>query len=104
MAIVLPAAHSGDITGGAFLQDRNISGGNQIGLDINFSKTLDKKGRPTLGTWVTDPNIYSGANYFNQGSGTIQIKYAKSGVATVIFRGHIYTNGITDILANASKY
>jgi hypothetical protein len=105
MAIVLPNDPAATITGAAFLQDKNLTGGNEIGLDINFDKTtLDKRGRPTQGTWITDPNIYSGANYFNQGTGTVQLRYARNGTAAAFFRGHIYTNGITNLLRNSNLH
>jgi hypothetical protein len=105
MTIALPNNPAANITGAAFMQDKNLTGGNEIGLDINFDKTtLDKKGRPTQGTWVTDPNIYSGANFFNQGTGTVQIRYSRNGTAAAFFRGHIYTNGITNILRNTNLH
>jgi hypothetical protein len=103
LAIVIPKDPTATITGGAFLQDKNLTGGVEIGLDINFDRaTLDRKGRPTQGTFVTDPNIYSGTNYFDQGTGTVRIRYATNGTAAVFFDGHIYTNGITNILRNQS--
>jgi hypothetical protein len=105
MAIVLPKDPAATITGAAFMQDKNLTGGNEIGLDINFDRTtLDKKGRPTQGTWVTDPNIYSGTNFFNSGTGTVQIRYSRNGTAAAFFRGHIYTNGITNILRNSNLH
>jgi hypothetical protein len=105
MAIVMPNPAGGPITGAAFLQDKNITGGNEIGLDINFdATTLDRRGRPTQGIWVTDPNIYSGANYFNSGTGTVTIRYLRNGTAAAFFRGSIYTNGITNLLRNDDLY
>jgi hypothetical protein len=105
MAIVLPNDPAATITGAAFMQDKNLTGGNEVGLDINFDRTtLDGRGRPTQGTWVTDPNIYSGANFFNSGSGTVQIRYSRNGTAATFFRGHIYTNGITNILRNTNLH
>lgn len=105
MAAVLPKDASADITGAAFLQDRNQANGDQFGLDINFDKaSLDSRGRPTRGTWVTDPNIYSGVNYSDVGTGTVKIRYFPDGVATVVFRGHIHVSGITNPLKNSDLY
>jgi hypothetical protein len=101
MIIVLPKDPTGDITGAAFLEDKNLVGGNSTGFDINFDRsTLDSKGRPTQGTFATDPNIYSGTNLFNQGSGSVTIRYTRTGLASAFFKGQNFTNGITNILLN----
>ena len=102
MILILPKDPGGDITGAAFLEDKNLVGGNAVGLDINIDKSsLDSRGRPTQGSWVTDPNIYSGSFFFPQGSGTLRIVYPKNGRAAAFFTGRIYTNGITNVLGNA---
>lgn len=95
MAIVLPKDPAGAVTGAAYLQDKNLSGGTQLGLDLAFDKaSVDVRGRPTRGTWTADPNIYSGADYFAQGGGSVRIRYSK-GVASVVFDGSLYTNRLT---------
>ncbi len=67
MGIVLPTQTGAAITGGAYLQDLNLSGGTEVGLDINFDPTsLDGAGRPTRGAWSVDPNIYSGPAFVAQ--------------------------------------
>lgn len=102
MAVVMPSTPGSKITGAAYLQDKNVSGSNQIGLNINFDlTTLDRKGRPTHGIWATDDSIYSGTSYRNVGSGTVRLRYNPSGTATVKFIGSIYTNGITNPLRNS---
>lgn len=99
MAIILPKSPTGPITGAAFLEDKNLTAGNATGLDINFDPTsLDRFGRPTQGSWATDPNIYSGSFFYNNGSGTLRIRYFPGGRAAAFFSGHIYTNGITNVL------
>jgi hypothetical protein len=103
MIIVMPKDANGAITGAAFLEDKNLVGGNAVGLDINLDgSSLDSRGRPTQGAWVVDPNIYSGAFFFAQGTGTVRIVYARNGRASAIFSGHIYTNGVTNVLGNAN--
>jgi hypothetical protein len=105
MSIILPKDPSGSITGAAYLQDKNTAGANEMGLDINFDNTtLDRRGRPTQGSWITDPNIYSGLSFFNHGSGTVRIRYPRNGTAAVVFKGQIYTNGITNVTRNAHFY
>jgi hypothetical protein len=100
MGVVLPSQPGGPITGAAFLQDKNLSGGTEIGLDINFDPTsLDSRGRPTLGAWSVDSNIYSGIDFVAQGTGTVAIRYVKN-TALVTFMGQVYTNGLTNPLAN----
>jgi hypothetical protein len=104
MAIVLPKDPAAAITGAAYLQDKNTAGGNQLGLDLAFdAASADRRGRPTRGTWTADPNIYSGPNYFAQGGGTVRVGYSK-GNASVVFEGSLYTNGITDPLANSALH
>jgi hypothetical protein len=102
MAIVLPRDPAGPITGAAYLQDKNTAGGTQLGLDLAFdASSVDRRGRPTRGTWAADPNIYSGPDYFAQGSGTVRIRYSK-GNASVVFEGSLYTNGITNPLGTSA--
>jgi hypothetical protein len=102
MTIVLPNTPGAPIFGGAFIEDKNITGGNEIGLDIVFDPTsLDARGRPTLGSWSTDPNIYSGPDFVALGTGTVYIRYVKNS-AYAVFQGNMYTNGLTNPLGNAS--
>jgi hypothetical protein len=100
MTVILPSTPGAPIFGGAFVQDKNLPGSFSIGLDLTFDpNSLDSRGRPTLGTWSPDPNIYSGLGFVAQGSGTVFIRYVKNN-AFVIFKGTLYTNGITDPLGN----
>jgi hypothetical protein len=58
---------------------------------MNFDPTsITARGLPTRGAWATDPNIYSGADFVTQGSGTVTISYVKN-AAIVSFSGLIYT-------------
>jgi hypothetical protein len=100
MMIAMPADPTKPILGAAYLQDRNINSGGAMGLDLTFDPTsLDKFGRPTEGTFTQDPNIYSGVDFTFTASGTVTIHYFGTS-ATVIFKGLLYTNGITDPLRN----
>jgi hypothetical protein len=100
MAIVLPKTPGAPILGGAYLQDKNLAGATAIGFDINFDpNSLDSRGRPTLGAWSTDPNVYSGPDFVAQGSGTVLIRYVKNS-AYVVFQGTLFTNGLTNPLGN----
>jgi hypothetical protein len=100
MGIVLPTQTGAAITGGAYLQDLNLSGGTEVGLDINFDPTsLDGAGRPTRGAWSVDPNIYSGLDFVAQGAGTVTIHYVGKRAITT-FQGQMYTNGLTNPLGN----
>ena len=102
MIVILPKDPNADITGAAFLQDKNAAGGTQVGLDLLFDKTsLDRRGRPTRGTWSPDSNIYGGLDFVAQGTGAVKISYAKNGNAAVFFDGRLFTNGITNPTRNA---
>jgi hypothetical protein len=102
MAVGLPATAGGPIVGAAFVVDKNLSAGNEIGLDMNFDPTsVNARGLPTRGAWATDPNIYSGADFVAQGSGTVTIAYSKN-IAIVSFSGTIYTNGLTNPIGNVA--
>ncbi len=100
VAIGLPSQPGGPITGGAYLQDKNLAGSTLIGLDINFDPaSVDAQGRPTRGAWSTDANVYSGIDFVAQGSGVVTIRYSRNKM-TIVFQGNIYTNSITSPLAN----
>jgi hypothetical protein len=100
MQIVLPATPGVEITGAAYLQDKNINSGGVIGLDLVADPTsLDSRGRPTRLSFTGDPNIYGGIDFSNTSSGTVTIRYFKD-TAAVFFKGTVYTNGITNPLRN----
>jgi hypothetical protein len=102
MAIVQPKTPGSPILGGAFLQDKNLAGSNEIGLDINFDpNSLDARGRPTLGAWQTDANIYSGLDFVALGKGTVFIRYVKNN-AFVLFKGTMFTNDLSNPLGNVN--
>lgn len=96
-----PAATGGPpIIGNAYLQDRNINSGGQVGFDLTFDpNSLNAQGLPTKGTFTQDPNIYSGVDFVDTASGTVTISYSRN-VATVRFQGLLYNSGITDPLRN----
>lgn len=101
MGIVFPKDPTKPITGGAYLQDKNINSGSVIGFDITFDpNSLDRHGRPTLGTFVEDPNVYGGAFFSPTSSGIVKIRYAGNS-ATVLFQGRVYVSGLTSQLTNA---
>jgi hypothetical protein len=100
MALVFPSDPSATITGAAYMQDKNINSGGALGLDLTIDPTsLDRRGRPTRATFASDPNIYSGVDYFDSSTGTVRIGY-HGGAATVIFDGLLYTSQITNPIRN----
>ncbi|MEO6809531.1 MAG: hypothetical protein ABI353_10520 [Isosphaeraceae bacterium] len=100
MGIVFPKDPAKPIVGGAYLQDKNINSGSVIGFDLTFDpNSLDRHGRPTLGTFTEDPNVYGGAFFSPTSSGTVKIRYARN-TATVLFQGQVYTSGLTNQLTN----
>lgn len=100
MGIVFPRDPANPITGVAFLMDQNVNSEGELGFDLTFDpNSLDRHGRPTLGTFVQDPNIYSGAFFSPVSSGTVKIRYAKN-TATALFQGQVYTSGLTNPLRN----
>jgi hypothetical protein len=104
LTTILPVDNTAAITGAAYLQDKNLSGGNAFALDyVIDGSTLDSHGRPTQGTFVADPNIYGGSSFFFQGGGTIRFRYRKN-TASVTFDGSLYTNGISNVLAPSSLF
>ena len=95
-----PAATGGPIIGNAYLQDRNINSSGQLGLDITFDpNSLNAQGLPTKGTFINDPNIYSGLDFVFTAGGNVTITYSKN-QATVRFQGLLYNSGITNPLRN----
>jgi hypothetical protein len=105
MAIVFPADPTQPLFGEAFLEDKNNNSGAQIAFQLKGTspQTYDRAGRPTSFTFINDPNINAGIFYSNTASGTVQIHYSK-GSATAIFRGLVFTTGITSPLANSDLY
>lgn len=104
MAIILPRNPNDPITGGAYLQDRNINSSGAIAFDLEADpKSLDRWGRPTRLTFSINSNIFSGIYYDPQASGTVQIRYGKNS-ASVLFQGLIFASGITNPLRNSNLY
>jgi len=104
MVIVFPIDPTANITGAAYLQDKNLVGSNAFALDFIIDRSsLDSRGRPTQGTFVADPNVYGGSNFSFQANGTIQIRYNKNN-AVVSFDGRFYTNGITNVLGTTDLF
>jgi len=105
MAFVVPTDPTAPITGTAYMQDKNTNSQAFIALDLVADPTsLDRHGRPTRATFSSDPNIYSGVDFFTSSSGTVTIHYDSANVATVRFRGLVYTNGLTNPLRNSDLY
>ena len=109
MAAYTPVDPAGQTTGIAALIVKNVSNsGNLLVLDLQGNTaSLDSAGRPTRFTWTVDGSsggTFSGAT----GGGTVEIRYwhhgklpagaRGAGGAGVIFRGHIDTNGVTNVL------
>lgn len=102
MAFVIPKDPTAPITGAVYMQDKNTNSQAFIALDLVADPTsLDRHGRPTRATFVSDPNIYSGLYFFTASNGTVTIHYDSAGVATVRFRGLVYINGLTNPLRNS---
>jgi hypothetical protein len=102
MAIILPNSPGQPIYGGAYVQDQNLAGANAIGLDLVFDpNSVGARGLPTVGAWSTDPNVYSGPDFVAKGSGTFLVRYAGR-YAYVVFKGSMYTNGLTNPLGNTN--
>ncbi len=101
MAIILPKNPADPITGGAYLQDRNINSQGQIALDlIADPQSLDRFGRPTRLTFTDNSNIFAGIYADPYASGTVVIHYSKNNTAGVVFNGQVYASGITNPLRN----
>ncbi|MDB5349076.1 MAG: hypothetical protein JWN86_323 [Planctomycetota bacterium] len=101
MALVFPTDPAAPITGAAYLQDKNNNSGGVVGFDLTADSTsLDRRGRPTRATFVSDPNIYGGIFFLDSSQGSVKIAY-HGGTASAAFQGHVYTSGITNPLTNA---
>lgn len=100
MAIVYSTNPKAPLTGEAYLQDKNNNSGAQVAFVLTGSPSdVDRLGRPTRMTFVNDLNIYSGIFYSNAATGTVTIRYSK-GSARAIFKGLVYTTGLTNPLRN----
>lgn len=102
MAIIRPADPTQPAVGGVYMQDRNNNSGAQLGLDLAVTQ-LDRFGRPTAGTFVNDPNIYSGIYYNDTAEGSFKIRYFGN-QAAVVFNGLMYTSGLTGVFRNSGLY
>lgn len=88
-------------TGEALLQDKNTNSSGAVGLILTpVPGAVDRQGRITRATFEADPNIYSGIFFADTASGTVDSRY-RGQMATVAFRGSIYTSGLTSPLKNA---
>lgn len=100
MAIVYSTDPNAGLTGEAYMQDKNNNSGAQVAFVLKGSPTkVDRLGRPTQMTFNNDLNIYSGIFYSDAATGTVTIRYSK-GSARAIFKGLVYTTGITNPLRN----
>lgn len=100
MAIVYSTNPNAPLTGEAYMQDKNNNSGAQVGFILTGNPSaVDRLGRPTQMTFTNDPNIYSGIFYSDAATGTVSIRYSK-GTARAIFKGLVYTSGLTSPLRN----
>ena len=115
MAIVTPTDPTAPTLGASVMNDKSTNSGGVLGLDLTADpQAVDRFGRPTRLSFTNDPNIYSGIYFFNTSSGTVTISYSppgpggphgyRTGVATAVFRGQVYTSGLTNPLANSDLY
>jgi hypothetical protein len=106
MAIVTPTDPTTPFYGEAVLEDKNVNSGGVIGLVLQGNRTdVDKFGRPTKLTFESDPNVYGGVFFVTTSSGTVNIHYNNSnGSASVVFKGRVYANGLTNPLVNSDLY
>jgi hypothetical protein len=106
--------------GVAVFTDKNINDSGLLAIDLfaDASSTFDKAGRPTHISWSIAPfagagSFTAGAFSLASGQGTVDIKYGKppvgnhrnslgSQVATVLFRGSLFTPGTFNPLTNAN--
>ena len=101
LAFVTPVDPTQPITGVAVLQDKNINNSAVIGLDLTADGSrLDRFGRPTAFSFVSDPNVYGGPYFITTSSGTGTIRYNGSR-AFVTFSGLVYTSGLSNPLRNS---
>jgi hypothetical protein len=104
MAIVIPTDPNAQPFGEAVLEDKNNNSSGIIGLPLTaVPNAVDRLGRPTQLTFTQDPNIYSGIDFVNSSTGTLNITYSK-GSATAIFNGKVYTSGLTSPIKNSDLY
>jgi hypothetical protein len=107
MAVVTPTDPTAPFIGEAVLQDKNNNSSALIGLILRGDRTkVDALGRPTVLQFVADPNIYSGAFFVAAAEGTISLTYGPgpNHPITAIFRGRVYTSGVTNPLVNMDLY
>ena len=101
LAFVTPVDPTQPITGAAVLQDKNINNSALVGLDLTAdSSSLDRFGRPTAFTFVSDPNVYGGPFFVTTSSGTGTVHY-RGNHTFVAFSGLVYTSGLTNPLRNS---
>jgi hypothetical protein len=109
LGLFTPSDTSQSTTGLASLADKNVSDtGNILILDLVANpESVDRRGRPTEFTWTV--NAASGGAYaLATGQGTLQVRYfpggrlparaREAGTAGLVFKGQIYTTGITNLL------
>lgn len=105
---IVPTDRTVEPVGVANMLDRNINNGGQLGVDITaVPGATDRFGRVTRFTWTVDSS-YSGGVFTNaSGQGTLRVKYAgvpvrgKTSPVSMIFRGHILTQGVGDPTATS---
>ncbi|MFO0956718.1 MAG: hypothetical protein U0800_04525 [Isosphaeraceae bacterium] len=108
LRFVVPTDPAVQPVGVAILLDRNINNGGQVGLDLTaIPASIDRLGRVTRFTWTVDSSYSSGEFTNASGQGTLKVNYAsppapgKTSAASLIFRGHILTQGIGNPTTNS---
>jgi hypothetical protein len=107
MAVVTPTDPTKPFIGEAVLEDKNTNSAGIQGFILRGDRTqVDSLGRPTHLEFVADQNIYSGAFFVQAAEGTVDIKYGAgpNHPINAIFKGRVYTTGVTNPLVNQDLY
>jgi hypothetical protein len=90
-------------TGVVVMLDRNINNAGQLGLDLTADpSSVDASGRIRRFTWTVDSSYSSGVFTNASGQGTLVVTYGNQGIAAMIARGRILTQGVGDPSLNST--
>lgn len=112
MSIAIPKDPTQPATGVVSMFDRNINSGGIFAVDMTaVPGAVDRVGRPTVFTFVTDVNLSAGVFGEADIHGTLQIHYQPTerpspggfehGIATVLFKAQVFTVGTNNPLRNS---
>ncbi len=105
MALVTPTNSTAPFIGEAVMNDKSTNSGGILGLVLTGNReSVDSRGRPTELTFISDPNIYSGAFSVDGSQGTVTLTYGARGSVKAVFKGLLYTSGLTNPLVNSGLY